>query len=358
MRGYRRSLLVPLGSALALVLFGCQQAAPPNAPPRAAPQHFVETVTAELVPLRTAHERTGTLRYRRTVRLQSQEQGQITYCPWFEGDRVKAGEVLLRLDERLLKAEVAKAEATTQLARTDLERIRRLAKTRAASEDELAQARTALAVAEAQTTVLRTRLSYTRIRAPFGGIITERKGEPGDVIPAHTHLLTLADPASLQLEVAVSELLLPLLKVGDPAPVRIDALGKQVFPAQVLRIHPELNPLTRQGIIEIQLTPIPETARAGQFARVTLQSAPVDRMVVPFSALRRDRSGEFVYLLRDGKAERRSVRSGLRIADSVELSAGVASGETVITRGFLGLTPGKRVEPVGTHQVASARATP
>ena len=164
------------------------------------------------------------------------------------------------------------------------------------------------------------------------------------------HLLTLADLASLVAEVFVSELILPLVKVGDPATVRIDALGDARFPARVLRIHPTLAETSRQAIVELTLEPIPAGARAGQFVRATLDTAAVERLLLPFAALRRDRAGEFVWLVNDErKASRRAVRSGLRVADRVEILDGLDAGERVITRGFLGLNEGKAVQVIEDH---------
>ena len=113
------------------------------------------------------------------------------------------------------------------------------------------------------------------------------------------------------------------------------------------RIHPDVDNRTRLGVLEVVLEPVPEGARAGQFARVTLTSAAVERMLIPFTALLRDRGGEYVYLLdAEGKARRQAVRSGIRIADRVEIREGLEPGQRVITKGFLGLQEGKAVNPV------------
>jgi RND family efflux transporter MFP subunit len=232
-----------------------------------------------------------------------------------------------------------------------------LSKKRATSEDELARAETALDVAQAEEQLLRTRLGYMLIEAPFAGVVTERVAEPGDVVAKHDHLLTLADPASLVAEIQVSELLLPRLAVGDPVQLRIDAIGPGEHAGRILRIHPELDRFTRQGTIEVALEPIPAAARAGQFVRTTLHSAQVERLLVPFAAVRRDRQGEFVYLLRDGKAEPQRVHTGVRIKDQIEILDGLEAGNEVIARGFLGLTPGKKVQAL-EHGATSPGSMP
>lgn len=271
----------------------------------------------------------------------------MTLLESFEGDRVAAGQVLVELDDELLRVEADKAIATREQKALDFQRLLGLRTRQAVSEDELAQARTALAVAQADERLLAARLERTRIRAPFAGVVTERRVEPGDFVARNTHLLTLADPDSLVAEVLVSELLLPHLTRGDPVSLRIDALGSASFAGEVLRIHPALDQATRQGVVEVTLKPIPEGARAGQFVRARLKSAEVERILIPFRALLQDRDGELLWLVgEDGKAERRAVRSGLRIADQVEILEGLAPGERVITRGFLGLTEGKAVRVV------------
>ncbi|MEW8043142.1 MAG: efflux RND transporter periplasmic adaptor subunit [gamma proteobacterium symbiont of Phacoides pectinatus] len=333
-----------------LLLGGCAPdggSPPPDKGKRGPEAHLVELYDARLEASSSAHERTASLRARRMVRIHNQEEGRVTEAPYFEGDRVAAEAILVHLDDALLMAELEKARATARQAGIDLKRIQDLVRKRAASEDELARARTALEVAQAEQRLLQTRVSYTLIKAPFAGVITERAVEPGDVVSRHSHLLTLTDPDSLVTEIHVSEPLLPHLAPGDPVQVRIDALGSGGFEGRILRIHPELDPTTRQGVIEVLLEPVPEGARAGQFARVTFTTAEAERLMIPFASVRRDRSGEFVYLV-DGqnRTRRTTIRTGMRIADRVEVLEGLEPGQRVVTRGFLGLSAGKEVKPV------------
>ncbi len=334
----------------AALLTGCGDQQTPTANPadrERAQDHLVTVHTAERAPVSGQHERPGSLRFRRLVRIFSQEEGRVTELAVFEGDEVETGQLLVALDDDLLRAELDKTRATKEQEKRDLERLESLRARRAVAEDELAQAETSLLVAEAEERLLETRLAFTRIRAPFAGVVTERLVEPGDFVTKNSHLLTVADPSSLVAEVYASELILPHIAVGDPAAVRIDALGASQFDGKILRIHPALNRTSRQGIVEIVLDPVPEGARAGQFVRARLETAAVERLLIPFRALARDRGGEFVWLVDgEGKAARRSVRSGLRIADRIEILDGLAPGERIVTRGFLGLTEGKAVKIV------------
>ncbi|KAA6184349.1 efflux RND transporter periplasmic adaptor subunit [Thiohalocapsa marina] len=336
-------------------------AASPASPPSQRPGsgHLVTAITTQRAPVSAQHERPGTLRLRRLVRLYSQEEGRITALDVFEGDAVRQGQVLARIEDDLLRAELDKARATRAQEALDVERLADLTRRKAASEDELAQARTALAVAEAEVRLLQTRLDYTRVEAPFAGVITERLVEPGDFVTKKTHLLTLADPASLIAEVYVSELVLPQVALGDPVRLRIDALGGQPLAGTILRIHPTLSETSRQAPVEVRFERIPDGARAGQFIRAELTTAAVPRLLVPFRALRQDRDGQFVWIIGDdGTAVKRPVQSGLRIADDIEILTGLAPAEQVITRGFLGLTQGKavtRAEPSEQAAVGTRR---
>ncbi len=247
---------------------------------RRASAHFVETLPVEKIPLRHTITRTGTLAASRVAKLFNQEQGSIDRVNVSEGDFVTRGRLLVKLDDRRLRAQLAKAVAETKRSGADIDRIRKLAKANIASREKLLEMETALEVAQADELLLGIRLSDTEITAPFGGVITERYAEEGDVAPLHTHLLTMLDRNSLYTEVHVSELLLPALSVKDKAEVAIDALGGgKLFPGEISRIHPTINPHTRQGIVEVRLTKIPDGAAAGQLTRVTLKpEADVNHM--------------------------------------------------------------------------------
>ncbi len=325
-----------------------ERPAPPAEGPRAKRPHLVTVAQVKLDRLRLTTVHTGSLRARRTVRIFNQEEGRIVALPRFEGDAVAEGETVVEIDSALLRSQLAKAVAIRKEGQITVKRLQRLRSSNVVPEDELLRAETALEVANAEEAMLRTRLGYTEVKAPFSGIVTERLAEPGDIAPRHSHLLTIIDPSTMVTDLEVSELLLPHLVVGGAVQVRIDALGDREFAGRIAHIYPELNPRTRQGRVEVELTPVPEQAQAGQFARVTFSVDASGRKVIPFAALRRDRDGEFVFRLdRDSRAHRTAVRSGHRLADRVEVLEGLAGGEQVVVRGFLGLNDGMTVEPVG-----------
>ena len=337
--------------ALSLSLSGCGESDKQTQKgKRKRPAHLVEVVTVEAKPVAIERIRTGTLKIRRLVRIHSQEEGEIVKLPFFEGDRVKKGDLVAALQDRLLRAELNKADANHRQAKQDLERLTRLADRRLTSDDELAKAKTALDVSKAEQHLLQTRLNYARIKAPFDGIISERLIEPGDVTTKHNHLLTLIDPGSMIVESSVSELLLPHLQKGAAVSIRIDALGVQQFPGKILRIHPKLDPATRQGRVEVNFIQVPSKARAGQLARITFTIPAQNRLLIPFNALQRDRQGEYLYLNDKGKAKLTRVKSGERIGEQVEITTGLNKGDRVVIRGFMGLNNGKKIAVAGEEK--------
>lgn len=308
--------------------------------------HLVEIAVASRGQLAVDADRAGSLRALREVRIVNQEEGEVIAVAVREGDRVRRREVLVRYDDRLLKAQLDKAVATRKQAELDHERNRQLIARGFIGADALSRSETALEIARAEERLLSTRLQHMTLEAPFAGVVSERRVEPGSVTAEHTHLLTLIDPSTLITDVAVSELVLPYLKVGDEAGVRIDALGERLHEGKIVRIHPAIDPASRTGRIEVALEPVPPGARAGQFCRVVLSTGSGERILVPLAALRRDASGEFVFVFDDGVVRRAEVASGLRLADRVEIRGGLDAGTQVVTKGFIGLAPGQRVKPV------------
>lgn len=344
-------VLIPALFALLVMSSGCQpgedasdKARKPHQ--RKASAHLVEVTPVIREPVGLISTLTGSLKARKSVRIHSQEEGQILSMPYFEGDKVELGDILITLDDTLLQREKDKAQAEYRRASADLARQRELAKSNLASAQDLAEAEKALAVAKAEGALLETRLSFTRISAPFSGTVTARLAEPGDVISKHTHVMSIADQGSLITELSASELLLPWIEAGQAVEVRIDALGADAFPGRVLRIHPTISPETRRGIVEVALEPVPPRARSGQFCRVTLSTRRAERLLIPFSALRRDRDGLYVYRITDNQARRVEIDTGLKFKARIEVLTGLAEGDQVVLRGFMGLGDGKAVEVV------------
>ncbi|MCB1865815.1 MAG: efflux RND transporter periplasmic adaptor subunit [Chromatiales bacterium] len=313
--------------------------------PAGADLPLVAVETAARVSVDEAVTTTGSVHALRTARLYLAEDGRIRKLEVRPGDAVSAAAVLVETDDRALRAEHDQASARLRQAESTLGRTRALRGASVSSEDELVRAETNVEIARAELAALDYRLAETRLRAPFDGVVTERLAEPGDALARHSHVLSLLDPASLIIEAQLVELALPLIAVGTPATVRIDALGDALIEARVSRIHPLVDPGTRLGTIELTLAQHPPGLRAGQFARIRLRGRARDRMLVPFAALNGDAAGEYVFVVgSDDTVERRAVESGARIGERIDIVDGLAPGDRVVVRGLRGLRAGSRVK--------------
>lgn len=314
------------------------------------PAHAVEIITVSQQPMRIKRTLTGTLEAPRTVHVYSERAGRILKLPFYEGDRVAAGTELVRLDDALIRAELAMAVASRKQTEVTLKRLQNLVPKKLATEDELTRARTALDLTRAAESLQRTQLSHTVIKAPFAGVISARLKELGDVVPLNEHILTVFDPTLITVAVRVPEQLISQVVVGDAVNVRIDSLGDQTFPGDILRVHPVVDPATRQGTVEVRLQPVPKGTRPGQLCRVTVETPEMPRRTIPLNALQYDPQGAYVYRLDEkSKAQRVSVRSGLQFGERVEILEGLADGDRVVSKGFLGLRAGKKVRVVDPH---------
>lgn len=332
------------------LLSGCaEKKAPKKRTPTPLP--VVETARAEIQSLNHKMTMAGTLEPSRTIHFYNQAQGVLIELPFHEGDEVKQGELLARLDDTIIRAEYNKAEATLKQARVDYGRLEKLAPTNLTSKELLTRAQTKVALDKAEYNLQKKRLSYTQVRAPWAGIISERLVEPGDVLPLHTHFMSLMDNSSLIVKIPLSELYIGKIKQGDPISFEIDALGKQSWTGNVLRIYPQVNSKTRKGTIEVKLEPVPEGARPGQLARINLITGKEPVLVIPLSAIRYDQQGAYVFALdSEHKIKRKNIITGKKYPQKMEILEGLEAGETIVKKGLFGLRSGKKVTLLDTSE--------
>jgi RND family efflux transporter MFP subunit len=345
--------------ASSLLTAGCSGSTDPDAKAGKPQQdHLVEVHVAGIESVRNRINASGSLRAERHVRIYNEVSARITELPWYPGDRVAKDTVLARLDDSLIAAELDKAIAVRKQAETDFARLKKLGPKQLASAEEIARAATEVDIAAADEKLQRTRLAQTVIRAPFAGVITERPVEPGDVVPIHSLITSVIDPASLQLVVQVSEQWMPFVSQDDPVKVRIDALGAAEHVARISRIYPDIDENTRKGTLEIRFEPLPAGAQAGQLATATFYTTPVERLVVPSQSLHHDTSGPYLFILDpQDKAQKVHVVKGQLYGDKLAIVSGLDADTRVVTKGFIGLRNGKAVK-VSEPAATAAAPTP
>jgi membrane fusion protein (multidrug efflux system) len=262
-----------------------------------------------------------------------------------EGDRIKQGALLVRLDaeqpqtrEREASAHAAAAKAEAVRAEADLKRTRELfeqeAATREAYEHAEAAARKAAAAARAAEQNVREaalQRSETVLTAPFGGVIARRLHEAGDMGLAGEPIVVLHNPSALRLEASVPAYCAVRIRTGDPVTARIDAL-KASLDAKIGEIVPAADPLTGTVLIKADL---PETKdlQPGLFGWLD-QSCGTEHtaLLIPAAALHRIGQVEAVTVVEDGRLIARHVRSGFVRGEFVEILSGLDEGETVAVR--------------------------
>lgn len=293
------------------------------------------------VPLRV--EVTGQVASVTQATLSSQIQAAVKEVRVREGTSVKKAETLVLLDDRDLRADLARAEAEADNAKAHLKRMRDLFTQDSVARQELENAERTFKVAEANRAAARTRVSYTVVTAPFNGLVTEKLIHAGELASPGRPLLRLEDPQHLRLEVTVAEGDLKSLSRGDQVPVTIDALAGQSLAGSVAQILPTGDPATHTVLVKIDL-PSTSGLTAGMFGRMQLDKGTGRTLVVPRTSVieRGDLTGVYV-VGSDSLAHLRWAKLGRAVGDQVEVLSGLNQGERVLVQGSQG-SDGARVE--------------
>ena len=335
-----------------LLVAGCGPKEEPAAPVVAAtPQKTIQAAVVEAkptaVPIRV--EVTGQVTPIYQATLSSRIQGTIDQLLVREGVHVSRGQLLIQLDSRDLQAELARANAEVDNAKAHLDRMNQLYAQDAVSKQELENATRAYRVAEANRKAVEAQLSYTAVRAPFNGVITEKKVETGELASPGQPLLRMEDPLQLRLEATVAEGDLKAVSRGDAIEVGIDALGDQTLTGTVSQILPAGDPQTHTFMVKVDL-PRREGLKTGMFGRFQLVKGITHTIGVPAVALLE--RGELTSLFVVGEdriARLRWVKVGRRFENQVEILSGITEGERVLTDGSRGLdgAPVQIIETMG-----------
>jgi multidrug resistance efflux pump len=345
------------------------------------------------------------------------KEGPITFCPWREGDSVRAGEKLIEIDRAIHRAEIEAAEASLAVASAkladlkagtrpeeiqkaeaevrrweatrafcekELARESRLMEYEAASQSSLEQWSEKLAVAEAELDAAReslrilnagptpteiavqsaavdeatarlnlakAHLAECTIVAPFTGTITNVHVRPGDLAVPRSPLLEMYAHESLVVRFSVSEAHAAAMRPGLRATVTLDALPSRTFSAEVIRVYPQLDSAMRTRTVEARLTE-PGDFVPHMFARLKIElERAEDAVLLPAEAVITTPSGDhFVFVVDQGKAQRRNVEIGLQQEGTVQAISGVEFGQHVVVAGHAAVRDGQPVRTAGEGQ--------
>jgi membrane fusion protein (multidrug efflux system) len=342
--------------------------AAPKAPPIVVD---VDTVkTGRIVELRDA---VGTVRAYESITVTVKGSGIVEEISFQEGQKVKLGDVLLRLDsdERRADIEQAKAESRRAAAQRDelklrLDRAMALSRTGAGTgaqvDDLTAQVKTlesAMASAEARRKGAEARLEDLIVRAPFAGRLGTRSVSVGAYVSPGARITTLDDLSRVRLDFAVPENVLASLKVGQTVRAVSAAFGQRSFEGKVAIIDPRVDPVTRSVRLTAEFDNPDEALKPGMFLSVALEvTVKNDAVVVPEEAIVGEGLRHLIYVVKDNLVERRVVRIGQRQEGRVEIVDGLRAGETIVVRGVQRVRPGLAVDPKPISAEAPAAQAP
>jgi multidrug efflux system membrane fusion protein len=346
----------------------------------------VEVVVVRPVPRETTAETLGTVRARATAAVAPQVMGRLTAVAVSEGSVVAAGALLATIDDTTVRAQLAsaegavteaeaaredvdraisQAEAGKALAEKTYERFRKLLDGKVVTQQEFdevelrrtvavkdleraqqkrAQMSAKIAQARGQADAAKAMLAWTRVIAPFAGIIVEKRADPGSMAVPGVPLFVLEDPRRHRIETFVSETYLPLLRKGTPVQVVLDADPGNPFSAVVTEIVPAIDPASRTFTVKADLPA--GRARSGQSGKVRFAAGKGTVLAVPKRAITRAGGSDGVFTVgaRDNVARLSMITLGAEFDDRVEVLSGIEDGARVALSPIDKLSDGARVE--------------
>ena len=296
--------------------------------------------------------------------------GRLAFLGVQEGSHIRRGEVIARLEHsdqeasvRAAAANVAQAEAQAAQAQRDLARAETLVRAQVLSAADLENTRTRARVAQAQVAAARAQLESARValentnvRAPFDGTVLRKDAELGEIVaPAsagggltRTAIVTMADLATLEVEVDVNEAYIAQVRSGQPAHITLDAYPDTSFRGLVRQVVPTADRekgtvLVKVSILDHDPRILPEMGARVEFDTGPAAAAVPRRVTVPHDAIAGAGSAAHVWTVQEGRAHAVTVTTGHARGSDVEITSGLAGGERIVSRPPAALREGQRV---------------
>lgn len=301
---------------------------------------------ARLETLADRIEALGTTHASESVAITSDVAEKVVEIRFHDGQAVEAGDVLVVLDKAEEQADLRAAQAELEEARLAYDRYERLEQRQVAAAAELEARRAALESSQAQIAVIRARIDARVLRAPFAGVVGFRRVSLGALVRPGDVISTLDDLDPMRIDFTVPSEHLEALRPGLAVEVRADALAGRRFRGEIASVGTRVDPVTRSVPVRagVRNPGPPHLLRPGLLMNVELAKEPREAVVVPEEAIVPRGSQRAVLVVgEDLRVERRPVETGLRRPGRVEIRAGLAAGERVVTHGAARARPGQRV---------------
>lgn len=331
--------------ATLLALGGCDRGEANAVAEPVEPTIPVEVADVLRGSITASYTTTATLEADREARVVPRLGGTVVELLAEEGDFVTEGQVLARIDDARYRLELARNEATLSRLEQDFNRHSEMRERNLVSLEAFERAKFEYESHRAQVQLSRLELSYTTIRSPIAGVVSNRLIKVGNTVNAQEEafVVTSLDPLLAVLHVPEREL--SRLAAGQPALIDADAVPGKRFEGVVIRISPVIDASTGTSRVTVEVTGGDTPLKPGMFVRVgVVHDTRDDVALVPAEAVIAEDARTSVFVVRDGAAERRAVQTGYRDNGRVEIRSGVAPGERVVVTGQGALRDGSKVQ--------------
>jgi len=285
----------------------------------------------------------GTLIPDEQVDLSFETSGKITSIYFDEGNKVDKGQLLAKINDRPLQAQLLKLQAQKKLAEEREFRQRSLLSRDAISQESYDQIVTELQTIEADIMLIEARIAETELKAPFDGVIGLRHVSEGAFVNVNTQIARLIKRNPLKIEFAIPERYSSEVVSGFPIRFSLDG-EKDTMDAKVYAVDPNIDIRTRNMVVRALYENPGEIIKPGRFVSIELNLNEIENAIaIPTEALIPEMDGDRVFIYRAGIAESQLVSTGLRTSDMIQITQGVQPGDTLITTGILQLRHGMAV---------------
>ncbi|AEC22117.1 RND efflux membrane fusion protein [Pusillimonas sp. T7-7] len=317
---------------------------PAAAPAEANKAIAVEVATVKQISLARGVSAVGTLRSENSVMLRPEITGRIVQINFQEGGKVSKGQLLVRLDDSVAKAQLQQAQANLSLASSQYRRAQELTKQGFISKQARDESASQLKVQQAAAALAKAQLEKTAILAPFDGLIGLRNVSVGDYVSPGIDLVPIESVDPLKVDFRIPEQFLGQVQVGAKLLLSFDALPGQQREGEVGAISPLVDVGGRSILLRALVPNSDDTLRPGMFARVRLQFADAQGLVVPETALVPAGEEQYVYRVENGHAKRVVIKVGERRDGRVEVLEGLQAHDQVLTTGLQKVRDGDPVQ--------------
>jgi membrane fusion protein (multidrug efflux system) len=287
----------------------------------------------------------GNLSARESIDIRSEIAAEITLIGFQEGAEVERDQVLFRLDDMKLQAQVAEARARFDQARHENDRGKVLVEKESISRQQYDQFRFDLAAAEAALHLTEERMDDAIIRAPFPGRMDQREVSLGQFVNVGQALSSLVQVDPLEVEFNVPERYLGQLRFGQVIRITSVAYPGEAFEGEVFFVSPQLEERNRTISMKAIIDNTDGRLKPGMFANLELVfQARSNAIIIPEQAISyHGDQASVVVLGQDGKAEYRDVGVGLRLSGNAEVTTGLTAGDIVVVEGYQKMSPGSQI---------------